>query len=166
MKDVPIPSKFQYEKALVDKTEDFLNRVRWKLYVVKNPDKFTTKYETFGFPSPNKAPADRDLFKFEEKVMNLVSSIKYKPINNEFQKDLRREIREIQESDKITIFADKTRNYYKLPIDDYKRFMSNSITQDYKKCPSNKVDLVNREAAKLTQNFPTGKITMKLLSHL
>ena len=32
LKNIPIPSKIEYQKALTDKVEKFLARIRWKLF--------------------------------------------------------------------------------------------------------------------------------------
>ena len=89
MKNIPIPSKFEFEKKLVQKGESLVKRFRWKLFATKNPHLFETEYETFGFNTLNSPPHDKDLDKFEEDFFNLISpsNLKYKPVNNQFQKD-------------------------------------------------------------------------------
>ena len=69
LKNIPIPSKFDYEKQLIQKGESLVSRFRWKLFVSKNPDLFTREYETFGFNTLNSPPRDKDLDNFEEKFL-------------------------------------------------------------------------------------------------
>ena len=82
LKNIPIPSKFEYEKKLVQKAESFLDRMRWKISVAKNPELFQNKYETFGFNTTNKPSFDKDLARFEEDFLDLISpnNLKYKII--------------------------------------------------------------------------------------
>ena len=36
LKNIPIPSKLDYQKALTDKVEKFLARIRWKVFWYRN----------------------------------------------------------------------------------------------------------------------------------
>ena len=44
---------------------------------------------------------------------------------------LKEEIAEIRRSDKVVVFADKTKNQYKVKVEDYKKRLLDSITTDY-----------------------------------
>ena len=158
LKNIPIPSKFAYEKQLIQKGESLISRFRWKVFVSKNPDMFTHEYKTFGFNTLNSPPRDNELNRFEEQFFELISpsNLKYKPVNNQFQNDLKNETRRFQNTDKITVFADKTKNLYHVPVNDYKKKVVDSITQDYEKCNLSKIKNVNSEAASLADNFPVG----------
>ena len=75
LKNIPIPSSFDYLKCLVSKTEDFIKRLRWKVFwyekklqeVTDQPDTNNTDEveneedeETFlnyGFKSPRTPPS-------------------------------------------------------------------------------------------------------------
>ena len=48
LKNIPMPSKLEYKKALTEKMEKFLASIRWKMFWYKNPDKKKQKLETFG----------------------------------------------------------------------------------------------------------------------
>ena len=158
LKSIPIPSKFVYEKQLIQKGEALVSRFRWKMFATKNPELFRTKYETFGFNTRRSPPRDKDLDKFEEKFFDLISpnNLKYKPVNNQFQTDLNNEVRRFQNSDKITVFADKTKNLYHIPVNEYQKKLHESITKEYEKCDPAKIKQVNAEAAVLADNFPVG----------
>ena len=43
LKNIGIPSKLQYEKILLEKTIDFIDRMRKKLHFIKNPSNGQTK---------------------------------------------------------------------------------------------------------------------------
>ena len=55
-KNIPIPSKFSYQKQLVAKTEHFIRRLRWKMFYILNPKENLDQKETFGFRSTNNPP--------------------------------------------------------------------------------------------------------------
>ena len=159
LKNIPIPSKFEFEKQLVQKGESLVRRFRWKLYATKNPHLFTTQYETFGFKTLKSPPRDKELDKFEEAFFDLISpsNLKYKPITNHFQNNLKDEVNRFRNSDKITVFADKTKNIYHVPVDQYARKVQESITKDYQKCNPSSINEVNTEAANIANNFPVGE---------
>ena len=158
LKSIPIPSKFVYEKQLIQKGEALVSRFRWKMFASKNPELFRTKYETFGFNTTRSPPRDKDLDKFEEKFFDLISpnNLKYKPVNNQFQTDLKNDVRRFQNSDKVTVFGDKTKNLYHVPVNEYQKKLHDSITTEYEKCDPVRIKEVNAEAAGLADTFPVG----------
>ena len=159
LKNIPIPSKFEFEKQLIQKGESLVKRFRWKIYATKNPHLFRTKYETFGFNTLSSPPRDNDLDKFEEDFFNLISpsNLKYKPVSNQFQNDLKNDANRFRNSDKVTVFADKTKNLYHLPANQYVKKVQESITKDYEKCNPDLIKQVNAEAADIAKDFPVGE---------
>ena len=155
MKSIPIPTRKYYEKKLTAQVEHFLRRIRWKVFVAKNPDA-VNDYQTFGFNTLNSPLADRDLAKFEEEFLSMISNIKYRRVRNEFQEMLK-EINEIKTSDKIVVFADKTKNQYKERVEVYKKRLFDSITTDYQKCKPEEVKSVYSNSAKIARSFKTGE---------
>ena len=155
-KAIPIPNKYSYEKMLLCKAEEFLRRLRWKLFAVKNPDQ-VPEYETFGFNTLNSPPLDRDLTGFEEDFLAMISNIKYKPVRNEFQDMLKSEIREIKNLDKVTVFADKTKNQYRVSVADYEKKVVETITNDYEGVSPEVVRKVDQQSAKFAETFKTTK---------
>ena len=45
--------------------------------------------------------------------------------------------------------SDKKRNCYEVTVEDYNKIMLNNITQLYRKCDQEDIDLVNKDAKKL-----------------
>ena len=160
LKNIPVPPRHIYEKQLVEKSESLLRRMRWKLFAHRNPDLFTHDYKNFGFNSLNKPPPDKDLENFENDFLDLVSPINivYRKVEDDFQKELKTEVRNINNSDKVMVFADKTKNIYHVPVDTYQKQVTDSITSDYRKCDPAKVDAVNSEACDITEEFPVSAI--------
>ena len=46
--------------------------------------------------------------------MDMIKNLEFKRFNNEFQSNLRNDIRDIRESNKLFVSADKFRNIYKV----------------------------------------------------
>ena len=53
LKNIPIPSKFQYKKQLVSKVASFASRLRWKAFFILNPTE-GHQMKTFGLRSLKK----------------------------------------------------------------------------------------------------------------
>ena len=81
LKNIPIGSDKQYRKLLIDKTEAFLRRMRWRIFFEKNKNAQqipTPKFETYGFKTERTPPADPDLTGFEEELMRTIVNVKFK----------------------------------------------------------------------------------------
>ena len=55
-KNIPIPSKFTYQKQLVAKTEHFSRRLRWKMFYILNPKENLDQKETLASGVPTTPP--------------------------------------------------------------------------------------------------------------
>ena len=64
-KNIPIASRSAYLKRLIEKTESFLKRVRWKPFYFLNPKTAENKHEYYGFNSQKSPPAVNELKDFE-----------------------------------------------------------------------------------------------------
>ena len=77
LKNIPIASKHSFVKRLLEKTESFLRKLRWKALFFEKPDLKGENIETYGFKS-NKAPPQMEhLNAFENDVYDLVSNIQF-----------------------------------------------------------------------------------------
>ena len=94
-KNIPIPSPNAYITKIVEKTEIFIRRMRWKAYFYLNPNTTQDRKQTFGFKSNHSPPAIEELKKFEECMLNLVSNITFKQRSkgDDFQKQLAHDIK-------------------------------------------------------------------------
>lgn len=152
LKNIPLHGKLQYQRTLVNKTEKFLNNVRWKLFAKKYPEKFKNK-ETFGFNTTAQAPFLPELKKFEDDVFTLIRSIKFRNVTNDFQNDLKYNIGKIKSSDEIFVTADKTKNIYKIPVEKYQQILNNNVTKDYEKTSLENVSRINKEASTIASEL-------------
>ena len=151
-KNIPIPSKQQYKLKLIDKTESFIKRLRWKAlaFLGKLEGRATN---TYGFPTKKTPSVVRELIPFENDMMLLVKNIEFKRKNNEFQCKLNEDIREIKATKQLLVSADKSRNVYKVSKNDYDKLMHENVTKTYKKGDMNKVKNINRDAKKIASDL-------------
>ena len=74
------------------KTENFFKRMRWKasafLGKLKDSDKDNYGFKTVKYPSSVK-----ELVPFENDMMDMIKNLEFKRVNNEFQSNLRNDIR-------------------------------------------------------------------------
>ena len=83
------------------------------------------------------APYNEELNAFEQDMYDLISSIKFRDINDSFQNKLLDEVKRINETNKVIINADKTSNVYQLDQSEYLKLLNDNITKHYQKAPSN-----------------------------
>ena len=114
LKNIPIPSKNSYKIKLVEQVEKFLTRLRWKMFFIKNPQTTKSDKQTFGFNTEVTAPYSAELKLFEDDLLELTANVKYKPVRNDFQNNLTKDIKKIDESKEVIVEADKTGNLYKV----------------------------------------------------
>ena len=155
MKNIPIARPREYLKRLVEKTESFLRRVRWKAHhflkpATANP---STNKETFGFHTTISPPPIKELDEFEDKMLNIIQSIEFKSTDNSFQKELAQYLNKIKTDDKLLIAADKTTNFYRLDTPAYNKLLDNAITKVYKKAPPNTTRNLISEEKEITKNL-------------
>ena len=146
-KNIPIPSQNEYRLQLISKVEHLLKRMRWKTLQFQGKLESDNK-ETYGFKSRKCPNGIDELSKFEDDLMLMIKNIEFRNVSNTFQDQLRNDISEIRNTEKVIIPADKTRNLYKMEKDDYNKYFTENITKTYKKSNMNKVNKLNLEAKK------------------
>ena len=63
----------------------------------------------------------------------MVRKIEFERVSSEFQSNLSKDIKRINEDPLLFIPADKTNNLYKLSKDNYNKLLTDNITKSYKK---------------------------------
>ena len=121
LKNIPRCSQDAYRKALINKTEDFLKRLRWKafFFLLESESSEEGKRETYGFRTGNSPPIVRELTAFERDIYQLIGSIKFRYAPNTFLDRLDTDAARIKSSNTPLVPADKTGNHYQLPLEDY-----------------------------------------------
>ena len=113
-KNIPLPSHNDYLQRLIEKTEQFLRRMRWKTHFFLNPDTTSSTKETYGFKSTKNPSPIEELKDFEDDMLKMIQSVKFKQVNNPFLNRLKKDTDHIKNEPKLLIAADKTTNFYKL----------------------------------------------------
>ena len=103
MKNIPVPSKKLYLKILIDKVELLIKRMRCKALFLENESESTFIY---GFKTRKCPPQHKDLMEFEDDLQNMISNVQFRKVKNDFQNRLKSDIRSIQLSKKVFVFAD------------------------------------------------------------
>ena len=105
---IPIPTKQHYLKYMIGKVESFITRLRWKAYFFEKPDQCNSNNSTnFGFESNVTPPQSEKLTPFKNGLYDMVWSIKFKSVRNNFQSMLKEDLSKITSSRNFFVFADK-----------------------------------------------------------
>ena len=62
-----------------------------------------------------------------------MENLRFKKVRNSFQDKLKRDVKKINSSDKVLVFADKSRNVYELEKPEYDKLLRENITKSYRK---------------------------------
>ena len=149
-KNIPFPSQNDYRQRLIEKTEQFLRRMRWKAYFFLNPSTISNTKDTYGFNSAKNPPPVEELKEFENSMLKMVQSTKFKHINSPFLNKLKDDAIKIKNETKLLIAADKTTNFYKLEPSAYNDLLEQNITMSYKKAQIDTVQAIHAENKNIT----------------
>ena len=144
-KNIPVASPKDYTKCMIEKTEQFLNRMRWKAFHFLNPVTAADK-ETFGFKTKNSPPAIAEMKHFEEGMINIIQNIEYRKVECQFQQDLKDDIASVKSDNRLFVKANKTTNFYKLETPEYNKLLEANITKTYKKANQTQLSKLDEEA--------------------
>ena len=75
--------------------------------------------ESFGFKSLKCPPAVEQMADFELDLMNIIKNLEFRKVSNVFQEQLKSDIEEIKNNNKIFVSADQSRNTYMLQQEEY-----------------------------------------------
>ena len=134
LKSIPIPSKNVDLKNMIFKLEIFIKRIRWKAFFYEKSDDTPEKtVDNFGFKSIKTPPKNEHLNAFEADLYDIVRNIKFNRVSSEFQSNLSKDIKRINEDPLLFILADKTKNLCRLAKDNYNKLLTDNVTKSYKK---------------------------------
>ena len=154
IKNIPLSNRDSYIKSLIQKTEHFIKRLRWKVFhFLSDSENDDQEKETFGFRTP-RVPPKKDLLEgFKSDLYHMIKTIEFRNVRSNFQSVLRSNLRNIKNSDNVLVQADKTRNMYELGHNEYKKLLKDNVTKTYKTCNRLIVDNVNTEAAEIVDKL-------------
>ena len=144
-KNIPLPSHNDYLQRLIERTEQFLHRMRWKAHSFLNPDTTSFTKETYGFKSTKNPPSIEELKDFEDDMLKMIQSVKFKQVNNPFLNRLKENTDHIKNEPKLLIAADKTTNFYKLEPSTYNDLLEKNITKSYEKALPETTQAIHKE---------------------
>ena len=164
-KNIPLPPRNEYMKRLIEKTEHFLRRLRWKAHFFLSVEADTPHKETYGFKSRNSPPKINELIPFEEGMLNIIHNIEFD--NNaskcRFQRTLNTDIdTKIKKPNNLLVPADKTTNYYSMSTATYEKLITENVTKTYKKSSPKVVDELNSQSARVAEKRGLDKRIEKL----
>ena len=151
-KNIPIPSENQYKLKLIMKTGNFLNRIHWKVLAFLRKLKGSDK-DNYGFKTGKYPSSVKELVPFENDRIDIIKNLEFKRVNNEFQSNLRNDIRQIGESNNLFVSADKSRNICKVSKASYERIMYQNVAKTYNKCNTNKSNAINLKAKQIASKL-------------
>ena len=152
LKNIPIPPKRTYMKQLIDKTDNFLSRVRRKTDIFLNPGNYQNPKPSYGFKSTSAPPASPLLKPFEDELFDLIANLNFNEYRTAFQTNMADTVKKIKESQNIFLLGDKTTNIYEVSPDLYEQLLLDNVTKDYVQVTNSKIQKVNDEA----KNIVTG----------
>ena len=92
----------------------------------------------------------------------MINNIEFCRVENEFQNRMREDTKNIKKCGKVVMSADKSTNLYKISKSDYEQYLTNSITSDYKKVDSSKIDCIDKGAYDCAQKLQLADRIKKL----
>jgi len=86
VKNIPLLSKFNYDKLYIYRAEDLVERMRWAIHWDKQKDKNKDyeKKETFNFRTTARAPPALELKEFEDDLFGLLKTVERRRVNDPF----------------------------------------------------------------------------------
>ena len=90
---------------------------------------------------------------FEKDMIDLISNIEMKPHTNFLKKKMMEDKAAIQKSKNVIISSDKNGNMYKMEPKEYWKFLTNTISRDYKKTNNSLMESINTEAANIASKL-------------
>ena len=155
-KNIPLPPRNEYMKRLIEKTEHYLRRLRWKAHYFLSGQAETSTKETYGFKSRNSPPKINELIPFEEGMLKLIHNIEFDDNASKcnFQRTLYTDIEtKIKKPNNLLIPADKTTNYYSMNTATYEKLITENVTKTYKKSCPEVIDQLNSQSARVAKKL-------------
>ena len=109
--------------------------------------------ETYGFKSRYHPNQSKYLEAFEKDLFGISSTLKFRPIHNDFQRKIKEDIAQIKSSPDVLIFADKTNNIYKTSPQEYQKLLFNNVTKSYQKSTERLEKAINMEAKHISKKL-------------
>ena len=182
-KNITTPGKMEYTKQLVYSMEQLLRRMRWRAYHflesgesndkntesgedkendIDDEDIENAKFSSI-FRSTAKPPFIKEMVQFEKEFLDIPKKLEFRQCNNRFQREMKEDLKKMKRNDsnKVIIAADKTRNYYKCDLPKYEKMVVENISKEYKKADETELNEVNQKAAEIAKKLNLEKRMQK-----
>ena len=88
-----------------------------------------------------------------ESNLDLIKNLEFRQIRNSFQGKLKNDKEYIKKSDKIFVFANKSRNIDEVKLEQYKKLLKENITKSYEKPNLTKLNNINNKGKKIIEKL-------------
>ena len=129
--------------------------MRWKAHFFLNGETRSEKIY-YGLPSNNNAPPLRELKTFEDDLVKLVQNVTFRNINEPFLNNIKNDLKNMNSSKNVYVFADKTKNIYEVSPTEYNKLLTENITKSYKLAHGRITDDINQELCEISSNLNIG----------
>ena len=92
---------------LVEKTDKLIHNMRWRAYPYLHRKEHIERKETYGFNSKRAPPVVEELNVFENRMTDLIRDIEFSDQINDFQRELRKDMKSVKEDNHLVVKADK-----------------------------------------------------------
>ena len=151
-KNIPLASRNEYTKLLLEKVESVIRRMRWKAFYMEKDDVDLSE-EKFGFKSKRVPPKIEGMANFEREMFDMIHKLEFRDVNDDFQNKLKSDMKQINKSDKIYVPADKTRSIYKMDKEKYTKLLSDNVTAKYKRANEEIVKEIDAEFWEISKSL-------------
>ena len=107
--------------------------MRWKCLEFLGKRSSKVSKESYGFKSLKCPAAVEQMADFELDLMSMIKNLEFRKVNNVCQEQLKSDIEQIKNNNKIFVSADKSRNPYMLQQEEYIKLLKENVTKTYKK---------------------------------
>ena len=113
----------------------------------------TSTNDKFDLPSQALAPPAPQMKAFEEDLLKLTSNISFTKVNDPFLSKIGDDMKEIQKSNSVYVFADKSTKVYATTVDNYNKLLHENVTKTCKMAEENVTDNINEELQSISNTL-------------
>jgi len=105
--------------------------MRWKALFYLKGDNAESTSNKYGFRSKACPPQIEEMKPFEEDLYSMMENLSFRRSSNKLQDTMRKDMKLIRECGEVIVSSDKTRNLYRMPVDQYKKLLRDNVTSKY-----------------------------------
>ena len=86
---------------------------------------------------------------FENDLLLTIKNIQFRHISSAFQEQLKKDIKEIRQSNHFFVSADKSRNIYEMNKEDYEKLIHENVAKTYEKTNASGTKTISKSINKI-----------------